>query len=47
MAKEFIPKEIAYRDKKAIQYSTKTSNILKKILRDINLDKIGGEGNAM
>ncbi len=31
IAKEFIPKEIAYRDKKAIQYSTKTSNILKKV----------------
>ena len=46
MAKEFIPKEIAYRDKKAIQYSTKTSNILKKILRDIDLNKISGEGNA-
>jgi len=35
MAEEFIPREIAYRDKKAIQYSTKTSGILKRILRGI------------
>ena len=35
MAEEFIPREIAYKDKKAIQYSTKTSSILKRILRDI------------
>ncbi len=31
-AKEVIPKEIAYRDKKAIQYSTKTVKMLKKII---------------
>jgi len=31
-AKKFIPKDIAYRDKKAIQYSTKTAKLLSKIL---------------
>ena len=33
LALKYIPKEIAYRDKKAVQYSTKTSNILMKIAR--------------
>jgi len=33
IALKYIPKEIAYRDKKAVQYSTKTSNILMKIAR--------------
>ncbi len=32
IAKEIIPREIAYRDKKAIQYSTKTAKMLRKIL---------------
>lgn len=33
IALKYIPKEIAYRDKKALQYSTKTSNILMKLAR--------------
>jgi len=32
VAKEVIPKEIAYKDKKAIQYSTETAKIIKKIV---------------
>ena len=34
VAKEVIPREIAYRDKKAIQYSTKTAKMLRKVLKD-------------
>lgn len=33
LALEYIPKEIAYRDKKAFQYSTRTSSILMKLAR--------------
>ena len=32
LAEKYLPKEIAWRDKKAIQYSTGVSKILKKIL---------------
>ncbi len=32
IAREVIPKEIAYRDKKAIQYSTKTAKILRRVI---------------
>lgn len=36
LAREFIPEEIAYRDKKAIQYSTKIMKLLKKIAKGQN-----------
>ena len=33
IASKYMPKELAFRDKKAVQYSTKTSHILKKIAK--------------
>jgi len=33
IAEKFMPKELAFREKKAVQYSTKTSTILKKIAK--------------
>jgi asparagine synthase (glutamine-hydrolysing) len=33
IASKYMPKELAFRDKKAVQYSTRTSHILKKIAK--------------
>ena len=33
IAEKFMPKELAYREKKAVQYSTKTSTILKRLAK--------------
>lgn len=38
MAKKFIPEELAYASKKAIQYSTKTYSMLEKIAREYKKD---------
>jgi asparagine synthase (glutamine-hydrolysing) len=40
LASRYIPKELAYRDKKAVQYSTKTHSILLKLARKEGM-KIG------
>ncbi len=40
IAREVIPKEIAYRDKKAIQYSTKTAKILRRVVEAVSENKL-------
>lgn len=39
IASKYIPKELAYRDKKAIQYSTRTSTILTKLAKKMNIQE--------
>ncbi|AEA46347.1 asparagine synthase family protein [Archaeoglobus veneficus] len=38
IAEKYVPKELAYRDKKAVQYSTKTSTILEKIAKKAGMN---------
>jgi len=37
IAKKYIPNELAYRDKKAVQYSTKTTKILEKLAKQAGM----------